>query len=43
MAGHDRLNVHGDVEAGHREAHSDVTDWANAQGGYQLAGLNHDG
>jgi len=41
--GHDRLNVHGDVETGHRHTHRSDTDWAKARGGYTVGELNHDG
>eukprot|EP00092_Neocalanus_flemingeri_P105961 GFUD01135891.1.p1 GENE.GFUD01135891.1~~GFUD01135891.1.p1 ORF type:complete len:758 (-),score=144.05 GFUD01135891.1:151-2424(-) len=44
MAGHDELNVHADVEAGHRKTHRDVTGWANARGGYKVGDIiNQDG
>ena len=43
MAGHDRLNVFGDAEIGHRESPRDVTDWAKARGGYTLGDVKHYG
>ena len=43
MAGHDRLNVFGDAEVGHKETPRDVTDWAKARGGYTLGDIKHYG
>ena len=43
MVGHDNLNIHGDVETGHRHTYRSDTDWVKARGGYKVGELNHDG
>ena len=43
MAGHDRLNVFGDAEVGHKETPRDVTDWTKAREGYTLGDIKHYG
>jgi len=39
MAGHDRLNIFGDAEVGHKETPRDVSDWTKSRTGYTLGDI----